>query len=91
MTVDAGASGAPSGRASLPMFGARHWRVVERNFLVYRRGWVVFVTGMLEPILYLLSIGIGVGGLVGDFTLRRRHHRRATSSSWRRRCWPPRP
>lgn len=53
----------------MPLFGARHWRVVERNFLVYRRSWIVFVTGMLEPILYLLSIGIGVGGLVGHFTL----------------------
>jgi len=53
----------------LPVFGARHWRVVERNFLVYRRGWVVFATGMLEPIFYLFSIGIGVGGLVGHFTL----------------------
>lgn len=53
----------------LPMFGAPSWRVVERNFLVYRRGWLVFVTGMLEPIFYLLSIGIGVGGLVGSFTL----------------------
>jgi lipooligosaccharide transport system permease protein len=53
----------------LPVFGSRHWRVVERNFLVYRRGWAVFVTGMLEPIFYLLSIGVGVGGLVGEFTL----------------------
>lgn len=53
----------------LPLWGAGHWRIVERNFFVYRRGWVVFLTGMLEPILYLLSIGIGVGGLVGDFTL----------------------
>ena len=53
----------------VPLFAAGSWRIVERNFLVYRRGWVVFITGMLEPILYLLSIGIGVGGLVGDFTL----------------------
>ncbi|MGI8578027.1 MAG: ABC transporter permease [Nocardioidaceae bacterium] len=53
----------------LPLFGAHQWRVVERNFLVYRRGWLVFVTGMLEPMLYLLSIGIGVGALVGDFNL----------------------
>ena len=56
-------------RVSLPFLGARPWRLVERNFLVYRRSWFVFVTGMLEPILYLLSIGVGVGGLVGDFTL----------------------
>ncbi len=56
-------------RVSLPFLGGRPWRIVERNYLVYKRGWFVFVTGMLEPILYLLSIGIGVGGLVGDFTL----------------------
>ena len=48
---------------------AGSWRIVERNFLVYRHGWAVFLTGMLEPLLYLLSIGVGVGGLVGDFTL----------------------
>lgn len=53
----------------LPVLGARQWRVVERNYLVYRRTWVVFLTGMLEPILYLLSIGIGVGHLVGNFHL----------------------
>jgi len=53
----------------LPFFGGRQWRIVERNFLVYRRSWMVFLTGMLEPVLYLFSIGIGVGGLVGDFTL----------------------
>ena len=53
----------------LPVLGGNSWRMVERNYLVYRHGWVVFLTGMLEPILYLLSIGIGVGGLVGDFRL----------------------
>jgi lipooligosaccharide transport system permease protein len=40
-------------------------RVVERNTLAYRRMWLAFVTGLVEPLLYLLSIGIGVGGLVG--------------------------
>jgi lipooligosaccharide transport system permease protein len=43
--------------------------IVERNFLVYRRSWVVFVSGFVEPVFYLLSIGIGVAHLVGDFTL----------------------
>ncbi|CAN5551659.1 ABC transporter permease [soil metagenome] len=42
------------------------WRVVERNVLAYRRMWFVFLTGFAEPFLYLLSIGIGVGALVGD-------------------------
>jgi len=40
-------------------------RVVERNGLAYRRQWYLFLTGFLEPALYLLSIGLGVGGLVG--------------------------
>jgi lipooligosaccharide transport system permease protein len=40
-------------------------RVVERNALAYRRMWVTFVSSFLEPILYLLSVGIGVGALVG--------------------------
>ncbi len=47
------------------LFGARPWRVVERNVTAYRRTWPVFLTGFAEPILYLLSIGIGVGRLVG--------------------------
>ncbi|MEJ7774352.1 MAG: ABC transporter permease [Nocardioidaceae bacterium] len=73
-TTDRETSSRRTGRRTLglrvmPLLGAGHWRVVERNFVVYRHGWKVFLTGMLEPILYLLSIGIGVGGLVGDFTL----------------------
>ncbi len=40
-------------------------RVVERNTTAYARQWYLFLTGLIEPALYLLSIGIGVGGLVG--------------------------
>jgi lipooligosaccharide transport system permease protein len=40
--------------------------VVERNTLAYRRMWPVFLAGFLEPMLFLLSIGIGVGHLVGN-------------------------
>jgi lipooligosaccharide transport system permease protein len=45
--------------------GRGAWRVVERNGVAYSRQWYVFLTGFLEPALFLLSIGIGVGGLVG--------------------------
>lgn len=53
----------------VPLFGTAAGHVVGRNYLVYRRNWIVFASGMFEPVLYLLSIGIGVGELVGDFTL----------------------
>ncbi len=46
--------------------GRRSLRVLERNALAYRRLWYVFLTGFFEPILFLLSIGVGVGELVGD-------------------------
>jgi lipooligosaccharide transport system permease protein len=49
----------------LPGGLGRATRVVERNGLAYRRMWFVFLTGLFEPALYLFSIGIGVGGLVG--------------------------
>ncbi|HLM64775.1 MAG TPA: ABC transporter permease [Acidimicrobiales bacterium] len=44
----------------------RTLRVVERNVRSYARMWPAFLTGFLEPIFYLFSIGIGVGELVGD-------------------------
>jgi lipooligosaccharide transport system permease protein len=46
--------------------GRKPVRVVERNALAYRRMWYVFLAGFAEPILYLLSIGVGVGELVGE-------------------------
>ncbi|MGI8691731.1 MAG: ABC transporter permease [Geodermatophilaceae bacterium] len=43
--------------------------MVERNALVYRRSWVIIVSGFFEPFFYLLSIGIGLGALVGTVSL----------------------
>lgn len=40
-------------------------RMFERNVLAYRGAWLVFVSGLVEPVFYLLSIGIGLGALVG--------------------------
>src|ERR1700674_5768198 len=39
--------------------------LVERNAILQRRGWPVIISGLIEPFLYLLAIGFGVGALVG--------------------------
>ncbi|MDF1605527.1 ABC transporter permease [Nocardioides sp. YIM 152315] len=41
--------------------------LVYRNYLAYRRAWYIFLTGFLEPVFYLFSIGVGVGQLVTGF------------------------
>ncbi len=41
--------------------------LLHRNFLFYRRGWIFFATGLFEPVLYLFSIGVGVGAMVTGF------------------------
>ena len=47
----------------------RALRLVERNVLVYRRGWAFLVTGFFEPFFYLLSIGVGLNHLVGSLSI----------------------
>ncbi|MGH3589393.1 MAG: hypothetical protein ACRDQ0_24035, partial [Pseudonocardia sp.] len=41
--------------------------LLYRNYLAYRQGWVFFLTGFLEPVLYLFSIGVGVGQMIEGF------------------------
>ena len=41
--------------------------LVLRNYITYRHAWKLFLTGFLEPVFYLLSIGIGVGQLIDSF------------------------
>jgi lipooligosaccharide transport system permease protein len=49
------------------LFGSRRaLRLIERNLYVYRHGWIVIVSGFFEPLFYLLSIGFGLGALVGS-------------------------
>jgi lipooligosaccharide transport system permease protein len=50
----------------LPMPGRRGGRLIERNILVYRRIWLVLVSGFFEPVFFLLGVGFGVGSLIGD-------------------------
>lgn len=44
----------------------RAGRLVERNVHVYRRNWLLIVSGFFEPLFYLLGLGIGLGALVGE-------------------------
>ncbi|MDP3984996.1 MAG: ABC transporter permease [Acidimicrobiia bacterium] len=43
--------------------------MLERNLMVYRRLWLIIFSGFFEPVFYLLSVGVGVGVLVGDVSL----------------------
>ena len=48
---------------------SRVWRarrLVERNILVYRHQWIIIFSGVFEPIFYLLGIGLGIGGVIGN-------------------------
>jgi lipooligosaccharide transport system permease protein len=49
--------GALGGRGSL--------HLIERHARAYRHMWLMFASGFFEPLFYLLSIGIGIGVLVG--------------------------
>jgi lipooligosaccharide transport system permease protein len=40
-------------------------RLIERHLRVYRHAWLIFVSGIFEPLFYLLSLGLGLGVLVG--------------------------
>lgn len=51
---------------------SRIWRarrLVERNVLVYRHQWVIIVSGIFEPLFYLVGIGLGLGGIVEEVAL----------------------
>jgi lipooligosaccharide transport system permease protein len=52
-----------SRRAAMGGRGSVH--LIERHARVYRHTWLVLVSGIFEPLFYLLSIGVGLGKLVG--------------------------
>jgi lipooligosaccharide transport system permease protein len=52
--------------APSPAWTTRHvLAMVERNMMIYRRSVTPLVFGLVEPVMYLLTIGFGVGALVG--------------------------
>jgi lipooligosaccharide transport system permease protein len=48
------------------LYGGRASKLVERSILAYSRMWVVFVSGVFEPLFYLVAFQIGFGRLVGE-------------------------
>lgn len=63
-----------SNEVARPRYGSRLYsspsvsgslRLIERHARVYRHVWLVFASGIAEPLFYLLSVGVGLGALVG--------------------------
>ena len=59
--------GEPRARSGYPVlpWGPGSFRLIERHGRVYRHVWLVFISGVAEPLFYLLSVGVGIGGLIG--------------------------
>ncbi len=52
-----------------PRLSRRSTHIVERNLMAYRHQWMLILTGFVEPVLYLLGIGFGIGSLVRNIPL----------------------
>ncbi len=62
----------PAPTGALATAWSRIWRarrLVERNIMVYRHQWIIIVSGVFEPIFYLIGIGLGIGAIVGPLKL----------------------
>lgn len=56
-----------SGKLGDKYYAGRSHAVLERSFIAFKSStWVVIVTGFVEPVLYLLSFGYGVGKFIGN-------------------------
>ena len=56
---------APVRARSRGLGGRGSVHLIERHARAYRHAWLVLVSGIFEPLFYLLSIGVGLGALVG--------------------------
>ncbi len=48
--------------------GRSHTVLVRAMYALKASTWFVVVSGFFEPLFYLLSFGLGLGGLVGKVT-----------------------
>lgn len=60
---------APAPRVWAPLrglYGGRTHAVVARGMrVIARNNWLIVLTGFFEPVFYLLSMGLGLGALIG--------------------------
>jgi lipooligosaccharide transport system permease protein len=68
-TISRPAASAPNPLATAWERVWRARRLVERNIMVYRHQWIIILSGVFEPIFYLIGIGLGLGGFIPDLTL----------------------
>ncbi|MGZ8512672.1 MAG: ABC transporter permease [Candidatus Limnocylindria bacterium] len=70
MALQATATRRPA--SQLGVAWSRLWRsrrMAQRNILVYRHQWIIILSGVFEPLFYLLGIGLGIGAIVRDVRL----------------------
>lgn len=57
------------GKLGEAVFAGRPQRVIERGFFALKSStWMVVVSGFVEPVLYLLAFGLGLGQVIGNVT-----------------------
>lgn len=62
-------SNARERRGVRALYAGNSRAVLARGLLATRStNWLVVVTGLFEPIFYLLALGVGLGGLIGTVT-----------------------
>ncbi len=58
------------GKTGESIYSGRARTILERSYLAFRSStWIVVATGFLEPVLYLISFGFGVGKLIGNIEI----------------------
>jgi lipooligosaccharide transport system permease protein len=64
--ADAATQGKPRARGVTSLYAGNARAVVGRGLLATKStNWIVVLTGFVEPIFYLLSLGVGLGAYVG--------------------------
>jgi lipooligosaccharide transport system permease protein len=57
------------GKTAESIFAGRPVIMIQRSLLAFRSSnWIAIVSGFFEPVLYLLSFGLGVGAMVGSIS-----------------------